>query len=239
MTSYVLQRFGPGQPHHSKVPWPVHLESTTCTVPTSFIKLLADNTRPSFAEDFGVRECQSLILDSLRLELLTQHPEDQSGTTSIHSLEKQLFICDVILSPFRRLPNDVLYEIVLHCPQYFNHEKPNPDSIAPTHFPYVLSQVSTGWKEVVFKMSSLWLDIRMESINWHARDIKALKQRGSQFAQLSRARPLSVDLRQIRAPPIPNTEDVGPSMRWVVYSQDNANKIIHGFHRALTWVWMR
>ncbi|KAF9040672.1 hypothetical protein BJ165DRAFT_1530555 [Panaeolus papilionaceus] len=122
MTSFTVQEFGPEQPQHSKIPWPKRLESTRCTVPTSFITLLEDNTQPSTSE---------------------------ASSCASHQLEKQLFVCQVILPPFRHLPSDILYRIVLHCRRYFDNKTSQPDSPRDAHVPSVLSQVCRRWRDVV------------------------------------------------------------------------------------------
>ncbi|KAJ3491887.1 hypothetical protein NLJ89_g11290 [Agrocybe chaxingu] len=100
-------------------------------------------------------------LDSIRQEISILEQEIERLQTRCTVLEaqidprkKEVFACDVALSPFRRLPFDILQEIAMWCLP----EKPTGQI---RDAPISLSQVSSGWRRAVLSMLSLWSELHI------------------------------------------------------------------------------
>ncbi|KAF9040682.1 hypothetical protein BJ165DRAFT_1491548 [Panaeolus papilionaceus] len=196
MSTSSMQELGPDNIQSAKVAWPAHLESTVCMLPNSFIPLLTTNLPPSSSDVSRIREYQASVLGSLAQERAKGHLK-LGNDTYIRQLEKQSFACDVMLSPFRYLPNDILYRIAVHCPRYIR-QPPHLSHSRVSHFPSVLAQVSRGWHNVLCGMSSIWSDIRAGSVHWHTEDIEALQKRCDMFARLCGLKVLQSNIDQPR-----------------------------------------
>ncbi|PPR01631.1 hypothetical protein CVT24_001634 [Panaeolus cyanescens] len=214
-----MQTFGPGHPSYSKVPWPPQLKlqtvPTSCSLPSSFIALLAHNQPPSPADINHINEFRGPVFQTLV-------QRKRSPDWVKRPLKMQLFVCDVILSPFRHLHNDILYRIALYCPRF---SPPRASSSGESHniyhSPSILIQVCKAWREAVYPSSILWSDIRMSSHIWDYKSLDILRNRCAFFAKLSRTRPLSVHLCQTARP------------GKLFFSQASQ----HDFISALNWVW--
>ncbi|KAJ3514509.1 hypothetical protein NLJ89_g2335 [Agrocybe chaxingu] len=94
--------------------------------------------------------------------------------------------CSTILSPFRRLPPDILHEIALQClPKYqFGIRRQAPVS---------LSQVCSAWRTAVLSMSRLWSELYVE-IQDADHPIYPLSIRIREFFKRAGQRPLTFKL---------------------------------------------
>ncbi|PPR01186.1 hypothetical protein CVT24_006062 [Panaeolus cyanescens] len=182
--------------------WPPTLvqdqQDTTDTIPlpASLIPLLANNAPVSSADIKIVKDLKSSIGDKIsesrdaerkiREQILELERKAEKIMSTRRPLEKQLRAYNIITSPFRRLPDDILHEIVGHCPAYHQFGDEPSDRI---HIPTVLSQVCKRWRNQVLGMSSLWNEIW---ISW-PRKTDPLTQ-FNHFARLSRSLPLILTL---------------------------------------------
>ncbi|KAF9046781.1 hypothetical protein BJ165DRAFT_1194107 [Panaeolus papilionaceus] len=178
-----------------RIPWP-HNEWSRAPLsfPSSFAHLLNHNHPPSPVEVSRVKRFR----ESIQLDLLQQNKEQikrlQEELDRLKSvqtgLEKQVFACDVILSPFRRLPLDVIHEIIEQSPTVH----PSDASSSPkTHLPSILAQTSRVWRQAVFSTSRLWQDLHFTFEDWGT-GADYIMHRLELFSQLSRSLPLSLRL---------------------------------------------
>ncbi|KAF9040636.1 hypothetical protein BJ165DRAFT_1491238 [Panaeolus papilionaceus] len=186
-----MPNFGPGHRNHERVPWPTNLKQSKCTIdlPTSLIKLLANNDSPtdvglvtftSFEGDISqniLKNAQRKTEVTRQIQLLQQ--ELLKLHTTHEHLEKKAFVCKVINSPFRRLPEDVIYHIVGHCAK---SDITNQNLY--THLPSVLTKVSAVWRRCALSYSELWRDIRIDCKRWSKKE-GAVRRQLDHFAELS------------------------------------------------------
>ncbi|KAF9040720.1 hypothetical protein BJ165DRAFT_1491716 [Panaeolus papilionaceus] len=180
--------FGPDHEDHRRVAWPDDLESVSIQLPSSFLQHLACNTALSRLEVQKVVEFQHEIQAKER-RMNEQGPnlEEESSETREQRkrVEKQRFACRVSLSPFRTLPDDILYQIVRQLPVY--------DLDAPiTHMPTILSQVSMQWRHVVYGLPHVWQVIHVACKA--GQSLLPPTSRLERFSQLSGSLPLTVTI---------------------------------------------
>ncbi|PPQ69394.1 hypothetical protein CVT24_001663 [Panaeolus cyanescens] len=97
-------------------------------------------------------------------------------------LKKQSFVCKLVRSPFRRLPEDIIYHIIKQCP--YNYPEDALVFSPRTHVPTSLAQVSSIWRTSVFRQSSLWRKISIDSSHWKAKPLE-VERRLDLFTTLS------------------------------------------------------
>ncbi|KAF9045048.1 hypothetical protein BJ165DRAFT_1474941 [Panaeolus papilionaceus] len=104
--------------------------------------------------------------------------------------KKSSFACDVILSPFRRLPLDILQEIAGHCHPEQEWERPQRRD---GHTPSKLAATCSTWHAVIHNMPSLWQNISID-FDCDVSDTHpgTALVRISHFARLARNLPLTV-----------------------------------------------
>lgn len=132
--------------------------------PKSVDTLLTTNNAPTPHERVAVyREC-----DSMRSELAAYETEIQLLREKASLLQQKLCSHKSILSPFRTLPSDILYEIFLQFvgPSILVGEIDILDRRAP---PYTLSQVCRRWRALSLRSPRLWcyISVSVDANNIH------------------------------------------------------------------------
>ncbi|KAF9042090.1 hypothetical protein BJ165DRAFT_249091 [Panaeolus papilionaceus] len=191
-----MQTFELDDEQHRRVEWPLYLQDVSIPLPTSFIPLLTSNAPPSPADIQLVKDYKTGIIkqlseskrkeDDIQSKILELQLELTKVKNSRQPLKKQDHACDIILSPFRRLPDDVIHEVFQHCPIYSNA---NEQHTSGKHFPSTLSQVCRRWRKLTHGTSSLWKDMRLLWPRKH--DAMKLYDH---FAHFSRSMPLTLTL---------------------------------------------
>ncbi|PPQ76425.1 hypothetical protein CVT24_012612 [Panaeolus cyanescens] len=117
-----MEPFGPEHPDHRRVPWPREFEKITIDLPTTIIGMLTNNVPISGRMKAEVQEFGRVVTAAIddnnkqqfavkeEVKLLKSKLVDLKSAHQ--ALHKKSFASDVISSPFRKLPNDILYEIV-------------------------------------------------------------------------------------------------------------------------------
>ncbi|KAF9042089.1 hypothetical protein BJ165DRAFT_249174 [Panaeolus papilionaceus] len=191
-----MENFGPPDKNHSRVEWPTEMFQDSVPLPTSFISLLSSNAAPSSSDLEFVKEFKAPVLDKIsecqrgedeiRRQIQELERELEVLQISRKPLEKQVYACDVITSSFRRLPDDVLHEIIRHCPIYSKNQ-------CYAHFPSVLARVCRRWRKLVHGTSSLWTYLKLV---WPRKSDPMAHF--NHFARLSRSLPLKITLTELR-----------------------------------------
>jgi len=173
---------------------PVLFLKVSLSFPTSFAHLLSHNRPPSPLEASRVKtfrqSVQKNLLQQNEEQILRLQEELDRLKTIQMGLRKQVFACDVILAPFRRLPLDVIHEIIAQCPTVH----PSNASTSPkSHIPSILAQTSQMWRHAVCSTSRLWQDLHFEFEDWGT-GADYIMERLELFSQLSRSLPLSLQV---------------------------------------------
>ncbi|KAJ7588099.1 hypothetical protein C8J56DRAFT_860794 [Mycena floridula] len=77
-----------------------------------------------------------------------------------HDLQRDMDSWRSAIHPIRRIPNEILSEIFLHCRDDYLDTVPN--SIDSSKCPWTISRVSRRWRNVAIGLASLWSFIRIE-----------------------------------------------------------------------------
>ncbi|KAF9040751.1 hypothetical protein BJ165DRAFT_1530623 [Panaeolus papilionaceus] len=199
------EKFGPGHSGHRRVPWSHDLEPVVIQLPSTFIELLGDNKSLSSHDKSLVREFCSTIPTAIQendqrraaiqrqIELL----QFQLDTLSIEHarLRKQSEACDIILSPFRRVVDDVLHQIIQHSiltPKDLPHV-PKRSSVAGG-IPLALARVSRQFRFTTQSLSRLWKNM---FIIWNDEPYRrSYFQYIKRCGELSNSLPLSIHLME-------------------------------------------
>ncbi|PPQ69396.1 hypothetical protein CVT24_001665 [Panaeolus cyanescens] len=165
---------------------------TTITLPTTLVDLLSHNDpltnlQSSCVSNFEDTISQNFLLNAEQKDKVVQQiqrlQEELSAlAVSRERLERQSFICKLVRSPFRRLPEDIIYHIIKQCPQ--NYPEDALVFSPRTHIPTLLAQVSSIWRASVFRQSSLWRKISINSSHWKAKPLE-VERRLDLFTTLS------------------------------------------------------
>ncbi|PPQ69397.1 hypothetical protein CVT24_001666 [Panaeolus cyanescens] len=186
--------FGKNHPNYGRIPWPSRFKnsSTTITLPTTLVDLLSHNdpltnAQHSCVSDFENTISQNFLLNAEQKDKVMQQiqrlQEELSALAiSRERLERQSFICKLVKSPFRRLPEDIIYHIIKQCPQ--NNPEFTEVFSPRTHIPTILAQVSSIWRASVFRQSSLWRKISIDSSRWKRKPLE-VERRLDLFTTLS------------------------------------------------------
>ncbi|PPQ75176.1 hypothetical protein CVT24_010137 [Panaeolus cyanescens] len=176
---------------HRRISWPSTLENVSITLPKAFLPLLVHNDAPSL-EVAGMVETYRESLQSKEHEahkrILALQRELDVVKKEQQQLAKKSLACDIILSIFRRLPNDIIYEILTYCPSY-------SPSTQNQHVPTILSHVSKAFRETIHGMSAKWRDLRVRASQDQELDSRLQDQLGH-FDRLSGPFPLKFTLGQ-------------------------------------------
>jgi len=185
--------------------------------------LLASNTPPSSSDIDIINNFKAPILekisefnakqDAIHDKINNLNDELLRLGAARRPFDKQVAACKIITSPFRRLPDDILHEIVKHCPI---------SEDAKTHFPSQLAQVSRSWRRVVLNTSLLWKDVQLE---W-PRHSDAMDQ-FKHFARLSRSLPLSLrlDERVVKVPDLDETQGALPFLKSIALDETTFQRL--------------
>ncbi|PPQ69269.1 hypothetical protein CVT24_000075 [Panaeolus cyanescens] len=159
----MLLEFGPSHDAHKRVPWPERWKSNfTIELPEAFIPLLQNNDPISLADRMQIQEFQQKAkhdVEQLDSQILLVKQELHRLQNARQKSKKQSFACDVILSPFRRVSLDVIYEFVAHCPLVEPHDFP---PAPPFHVPSRLSHVSQAWRNAAQSTPTLWKRVAID-----------------------------------------------------------------------------
>ncbi|KAF9020627.1 hypothetical protein BDZ89DRAFT_958145, partial [Hymenopellis radicata] len=128
-------------------------------------ELISNNIPPSQS---GRQFMQSLCTDyEDRLRQLDDRVSRVAQALAVLTAERDKFLSHIedikaIMHPMRSLPDDVLYEIFLHCiPNWtrdnLRHGQCNShDSLDVKNAPWTFAQVCSRWRNVVLRLPSLW-----------------------------------------------------------------------------------
>ncbi|KAF9040750.1 hypothetical protein BJ165DRAFT_1491885 [Panaeolus papilionaceus] len=168
-----MNTFGPGHEGHEGIAWPGELYDLHITIPTAFRQLLCHNDPPTNSMQqhiSSVKERCMQEIDEIDTEVEELHEK-------IHALERQrarsekvAFACDVVLAPFRRLPDDIIYRIFqevfqsqentvvkgqrVHVPSRLARISKSVSNVA--HSPNLWQKIYCGWK--VLRLSWATID---------------------------------------------------------------------------------
>ena len=128
-------------------------------LPAIIVDLLRHNNSLENEEDRLVREfrdkCSERVAAiQLEVEMIERLIEEHQNKCAVLEAEcevrnKEIFACDVALSPARNLPLDIIQEIALWClPEY--------PSGKTKEAPLSLSQVSSAWRKAVIGLPRAW-----------------------------------------------------------------------------------
>ncbi|KAF9040637.1 hypothetical protein BJ165DRAFT_1530524 [Panaeolus papilionaceus] len=199
-----MPQLGVDHPVYHRVPWPDHFrqsQETCIDLPSSFIDLLGHNNPlssegASFVADFEEMISQNLFNNAKRRVEVTRQIrmlQDELSELNLdrERFEKQTFVCKIITSPFRRLPNDIIYNIIPHCvrlqPADFHTSAPHH------HIPTILSQVSSIWRTSTLGRSALWRQMHLDCGEWN-RQPREVRRRINLFSERSSPRGLNLGL---------------------------------------------
>ncbi|KAF9041267.1 hypothetical protein BJ165DRAFT_1488064 [Panaeolus papilionaceus] len=137
------------------------------------------------------------------------------------------------MSPFRHLPDDIIYKIVTSEPLLPNE---NAYTDPHVHAPSILSQVSKSWRSVVHSIPSLWNHIRCDCMVWNYLPAEVLFERINHFSRLSRPLPFSIRLDET----VYELDDANEAIRAIpfLFDPENAGDLVLdlGLPRILKWV---
>ncbi|KAF7348267.1 F-box domain-containing protein [Mycena sanguinolenta] len=130
-----------------------------------FVDQLNTNYVPSDAE---VLEIRSLLVDPThdlaRIDAQIEAMEVSLGQLKEQraSLKEPIDAHKALISPMRRIPQDVLLEIFFSClPTEHNA------LIDPAQAPLILGRVSRHWREVAYSTPMVWSSIHIPALNYH------------------------------------------------------------------------
>ncbi|KAF9045477.1 hypothetical protein BJ165DRAFT_1404659 [Panaeolus papilionaceus] len=165
------EEFKVGHEVHDRVPWPSDDTKRACIkLSPSVIQFLTHNepTTPQEADEIKMlrlevgnsyivnKQEKHAVQDEIRrtqdhLENLRKKLETISNARK--ELDKQTFVYDTILSPFRRLPYDILYRIIQECIAAAGTAKRR------CSLPQELLRVSRSFRNVIQTTPTLWNNI--------------------------------------------------------------------------------
>ncbi|PPQ67844.1 hypothetical protein CVT24_003150 [Panaeolus cyanescens] len=227
--------FGAQHPTHDKVPWlnEEWKSSYPITLPKDFIEYL-DSNNPvppsvySLAKELKGAARLQIQKEEREIQLL----EDQlaQSRNRLESLKKSSCAYDVILSPFRRVPHDILHNVALyHRPSEHppcHNEAVFPVYMAPTlHTPTILSHTSAQWRSTVLSMPSLWQFMCIDCTVWGKASLEPLVWHIERFESLSKGQDLCILLDDWARCKLPNKELL-----------DSETAAHHGLRSVLDWI---
>ncbi|PPR01990.1 hypothetical protein CVT24_011117 [Panaeolus cyanescens] len=163
-------------------------------VPSSLLEPLRHNKPPTPSEISQIEQFRTYIDEAAKANqekrrLLLQELEILDKIEE--KLQKQVQVCDVIMSPIRHLPDDIIYQIVTSeslLPEEYEYTDPR------THNPSILAKVCRSWRTVLHLIPRLWDRIRIDCSLWNYQPIEALLGQIRLFYRLSHPFKLSVQL---------------------------------------------
>ncbi|KAF9041272.1 hypothetical protein BJ165DRAFT_1406238 [Panaeolus papilionaceus] len=228
-----MQAFGPENPIHRRVPWKKQWELTSIMIPIDLMGALMHNDTPSAAEISQVGEFREHIQEAMRInhEKIQLLYEEISRLKEIESqFQKQRYACDVIMSPIRNLPDDIIYKIVTSDPLLPDGDDYTDPAI---HVPSTLAQVCISWRNVVHSIPSLWNRMCFDCAPWDFGPTDILFDRINRFGQLSGSLPVSIHLEEAENDP----DEPGPHSL-ILDNEDIARKVAQkrAFPRVTEWL---
>ncbi|PPR04011.1 hypothetical protein CVT24_010504 [Panaeolus cyanescens] len=198
-----MQEFGRRHENHQRVPWPAGMEDSPVHLPSPVLALLGSNTLPLPGEESATKTFQASLSHHIEQNEREQKIVEEEISrlaaklrnlkAARSPLEKQAFACGVVLSPFRRLPDDVLYNIA----QQFCFDSGLPTIDSP-HRALILGRVSRTFRQIVRNTSAFWKKMRIScsaDISIEGCDRQAVEQI-AHFATLSGSLALSIHLQE-------------------------------------------
>ncbi|KAF8885396.1 hypothetical protein CPB84DRAFT_1850392 [Gymnopilus junonius] len=145
---------------YERVPWDDDMKEVQVELPNFIARLLEHNNLPTSDDIRLCKEYQEKLqepslsvqnrirlvvyqIDALQAELRNLEKE-KTG------YNKQSFACEVVCSPVRRLPLEIVQEIAIHLLLPRHHLLSGRDPIIST------SQVCSGWRKAIASMPRLW-----------------------------------------------------------------------------------
>ncbi|PPQ81898.1 hypothetical protein CVT24_009469 [Panaeolus cyanescens] len=227
--------FGAQHPTHGKVPWlnEEWKSSYPISLPKDFIECLdSNNPVPPAVCSLAKELKRDARLQIQREEQEMQRLEDQLSQlrNRLESLKKSSCAYDVILSPFRRVPHDILHNIALyHRPT--EHPPCHDEDVFPVHMtpnlhtPTILSHTSAQWRSTVHSMSSLWQFMCIDCTVWGKASLEPLIWQIERFESLSKGQDLCILLDDWARCKLPNKDLLNPN-----------TTAHHGLLSVLDWI---
>lgn len=216
----------------------------TVEIPKSFIPLLSHNNPADWKTECVIKIFQDPLLtrkqsirgkqEELREKYNMLLEEIKKLDKEYETLDKQTFVCDVILSPFRRLPDDIIYQLTERCPIDLSLEPKGKN--APPHFPCVLAKTSRVFHATIPHSPNCWRDIRFSASEWGSKTLDRFKKHLSHFGRRSGSQSLSLVLKDISC--VEYAEDSESELEEEVptLGGEMRNHDKEGFIRALSWL---
>ena len=132
-----------------------------------------------------LKDCEDVDTEIQRLDALLREQKARRREMQ-HTVDQY----NIILSPVRRLPPDILHEIFWHClPCHRNPVMISSDA------PLLLTQICSSWRSIAFASPNIWSRLHIPlpdpgiSIGYGViRDEGVLNRRSERFAQLMQSR---------------------------------------------------
>ena len=124
-----------------------------------FVALLRNNDIPSESTIREVKESlKAPLIELQEIEIEIQRLYELVETTKIKrkTIQKRIDDLNIILSPVRRLPPDVLHEIFFHCLP--THRNPIMSS---SESPVLLTQICSSWRAIALSSPRIWSKIHI------------------------------------------------------------------------------
>ena len=124
-----------------------------------FVALLRNNDVPSESTISEVKESlKAPVLELWEIEIEIQRLYELVDTMKIkrEAIQKRIDDHNIILSPVRRLPQDVLHEIFFHCLPI--HRNPIMKS---SESPVLLTRICSSWRAIAFSTPRIWSKIHI------------------------------------------------------------------------------
>ncbi|KAJ8088271.1 hypothetical protein PM082_022343 [Marasmius tenuissimus] len=160
-------------------------------------KVFNTNYTPSDAERHQIN---AILVDPFaRLRVI----EEEMSKLSVEREQIRSYIHDhtALLSPFRRVPEDIYREIFMHC-------LPRADFISPStgHAPLLLTAVCRQWRAIAVSMPKLWSSIRVAGVptgyDWdpvaYKKLIRGIDEGVKLWLTRAGSSPLRLSLRDLR-----------------------------------------
>jgi len=129
------------------------------SVKPEYVALLRNNDIPSESTIREVRESlKAPLIEIQEIEVEIQRLCELVETMKIKrkTIQKRIDDHNIILSPVRRLPLDVLHEIFFHClPTHRNPIMTSSES------PLLLTQICSSWRAIAFSSPRIWSKIHI------------------------------------------------------------------------------
>ncbi|KAF8966084.1 hypothetical protein BDZ97DRAFT_2074323 [Flammula alnicola] len=181
---------------HKRIPWKSGMRKLEgVEFPENVIHLLQHNDTPSPAQLFELKEYQhksTVGYPAIRDEIASIDEQIERLSKRRATLKdaekpylKKIFACDVILSPIRSIPNEILRKI-------FSHSIPPHPSPTKGTPPVSLTRVCALWRQIALTMPELWTEIAV--IYGSFVNSKKAIARLTHFTKRSRNLPLNIHL---------------------------------------------